>query len=192
MEFLSVAGVVAIISGLISLVSFLIGQWFSFKQSYTNHYVEIITKQTLSNNMFVRENSEIVMTLTRPEIIDDANKNDDKEFKIKLMRAEVNLEHQFKYCFEREQKLINVLRKLVEEAFRYYNNPSQKNYDQLCSTSEDYYKMMTVYDYADWLYIKEQAKSKAYDKQPAKFDSIYEKVAPDFSDKKVPSRWRKL
>lgn len=73
-NFLEFAGVAAIITGLISLFGIIIGLWFNYRENQTSRYVNTITKQTLSNNMFVRENSEILTVLTRPEIIDDARK----------------------------------------------------------------------------------------------------------------------
>lgn len=187
---LALTGVAAMITGSLSLVGILIRLWMNYKQNLTNRYTEIITKRTLENNRFVRENSEIVTVLTRPEIIDDARTNKDKDYKKTLMRAEVNLEHQLKYCVHQEKHMIEDLRSLVKLSFQYYDHPSAELKSNLCKVGEDYYKIMTIYDYADWQYIKAQAKSQAYNKQCADFLEIYRKLElEEFKKDELPTRW---
>lgn len=187
---LNIAGVAAIITSLISLIGILLGLWFNYRENRTNRYVNIITKQTLSNNMFVRENSEILTVLTRPEIIDDARARHDTEYKIKLMRAEVNIEAQFKYAIWQEREIINILRKLVKCSMEYFEAPTEELNTEIRKLGEMYYEKMTIYDYADWLYIKSQARSKAYNKQLANFDEIYAKESKDnFRKEDIPTPW---
>lgn len=85
-DFLNIAGIVAIITGLLSLIGIAIGQLVIIRENRIKRYVEIITKQTLKNNLFVRENSQVLMMLTRTEIIDDAKEHRDKKYKTNLMR----------------------------------------------------------------------------------------------------------
>lgn len=187
---LNIAGVAAIITGLISLIGILVGLWFNYRENRTNRYVDIITKQTLSNNMFVRENSEILTVLTRPEIIDDARTRHDTEYKVKLMRAEVNIEAQFKYALWQEREMINILRKLVKYSFEYFDAPTEELEAEIRILGEMYYEKMTIYDYADWLYIKSQARSKAYNKKFANFDEIYaNELNNNFRKEDIPTPW---
>lgn len=187
---LNIAGIAALIGGAISLLGIVIGLHFNYIENRTNRYIQIITKQTLQNNLFVRNNSEIITTFTRPEIIDDAREKCDKEYKIKLMRAEVNIEHQFKYAIPQEKSMIEILRKLVKCAFQYFDNPTSELEFELRNLGENYYEMMTIYDYADWLYIKNQAKSKAYNKKFLDFDKIYkDELDNNFKKNDIPKPW---
>lgn len=189
MAILNIAGVVALITGSLSLIGIIIGLVYNYRENRTNRYVEIITKQTLENFMFVRENSEIIMTYTRPEIIDAVRGISIHEYKIKLMKAEVNIEHHFKYVFPNEQKMIEVLRNLIKCAFEYYDNPSEKLNQKLRALGNNFYEKITVYDYADWLYIKSQAKSKAVNKQFKDFDEIYKLQQENFKKGQKPKPW---
>lgn len=187
---LNVVGVAAIITGLISLFGILIGLWFNYRENRTSRYVNIITKQTLENNIFIRENSEILTVLTRPEIINDARTRHDIEYKIKLMRAEVNIEAQFKYALWQEREMINILRKLVKCSFKYFDAPTEELEAEIRALGEMYYEKMTIYDYADWLYIKNQAQSRAYNKNYENFDEIYAKeLNNNFREEDIPTPW---
>ena len=183
------AGIAALITSTISLVGILLGLWLNIRENRTNRYTQIITKQTLDNNLFVRENSEVVMTLSRPEIIDTARINCDKDYKINLIRAEVNIEHQLKYSLPQERKLIEILRKLTKLSIKYFDSPSSELDVELRSLGTEYYKLMAVYDYADWLYIKSQVKSRAYNKQYVDFDKIYENEMEKFEKTADPNPW---
>lgn len=184
---LNIAGVV---TGLISLIGVIIGLWYNYRENRTSRYVNIITKQTLLNNMFVRENSEILTVLTRPEIINDARGRHDTEYKVKLMRAEVNIEAQFKYALWQEREMINILRKLVKYSFEYFDAPTEELEAEIRILGEMYYEKMTIYDYADWLYIKSQARSKAYNKKFANFNEIYaNELKNNFREENIPTPW---
>lgn len=186
---LNIAGIVALISGSISLLGVALSSYFNYMENRTNRYVQLITNQTLQNNLLIRNNSEIITVFTRPEIIDDARVRCDKEYKIKLMTAEVNIEHHFKYAMKQEKLMIEVLRVLVKCAFQYFDDPTDELNAELRRLGEEYYEMMTIYDYADWLYIKSQAKSKAYNKQFFNFNIIYEEVNNDFKKDDIPMPW---
>lgn len=106
------------------------------------------------------------------------------------MRAEVNIEAQFKYALWQEREIISILRKLVKRSFEYYDAPTKELEIEIRNLGEEYYEKMTVYDYADWLYIKSQAKTKAYNKQFDDFNKIYEdEFINSFRKEDIPEPW---
>lgn len=60
---LNIAGIVALISGSISLLGVVLSSYFNYMENRTNRYVQLITNQTLQNNLFIRNNSETITVL---------------------------------------------------------------------------------------------------------------------------------
>ena len=163
----------------------------------TDRYLEVITKQTLANNNFVRENFSMLATLSKPEVIEEAKKHPEYRYVYDIVHAVSNLEVQFKSIFEQELSLINQARALCKLCIEYYNNPrpTKDDYEQLCDQGQKYYEAMALYDYADWLYIKGQAKGQAQNKSFTDFDKHYkeqEEIFTDYKNHPAPTRWDEL
>lgn len=187
---LNFAGIAAIITGIMSLFGIFIGLWFNYYENRTKRYTDIITKQTLANNEYIRKNTVLLTVLSRPEIIDDARIRKDSEYKLKLMNAEVSLEVHFKYALWQERIMIDILRMLVKCSFEYFDAPTKELEMEIRRLGEELYENMTIYDYADWLYIKSQARSKAYNKKYKDFDDIYDyELKHHFHEEHIPSPW---
>lgn len=94
------------------------------------------------------------------------------------------MELQFKSIFDQELPLINKARIICKLCIEYYNDPAptEQLYRQLCCLGQEYYEAMALYDYADWLYIKEQAKGQAQNKGYKDFDEIYKEQKTEFTD----------
>lgn len=161
----------------------------------TDRYLEVITKQTLSNNNFVRENFSLFATLSKPEVIDEARRHPEYRYIFDIVHAMSNMEVQFKAIFEQERPLINLARDLCKLSIEYYNSPSEDLYEKLCAEGQVYYEEMALYDYADWLYIKGQAKGQAQNKSFADFDALYKEQRVEFKDyskNPPPKQWGKI
>lgn len=181
--------IAAIIVGNLSLLGIVITLWFNYRENRTNRYVQIVTTQTLANNNYIRKNSAIFATLTKPAVIDEARKRNDLSYKYRLIQSVCNMEVQFKHIIPEERKLINCARNLSEKSIKYFDAPTKELRTTIINEGNEYYKLMTVYDYADWQYIKSQARTKAYNKGLPQFEALYQEQQSDFNAKELPRKW---
>ena len=184
-----VIGIPTIIVWIISLISICLPLWINYLENKKNRYTRIITAQTLSNFLFVRENSSLLATLTKPEVIAEAKLRGDTEYKFKVIHAMCNIEVQLKYCFPQECYIIALIRKLCKLSIEYYDSPSDEAEKQLRKIGDIFYKKISVYDYSDWKYIKEQAREKAYTKDSPEFFDIHEEQIRKFNSSFCPKKW---
>ena len=171
---------------LVGIVITFLGNYFENKKT---RYTGIVTKQTLANLLFVRENYVELATLSKPEVIDAVRNNPDFNYEYKIVRAIMSMESQFKHIFENERDLMSTARELCKTCLKYYAEPNKELDEKIRRLGKQYDELMAIYDYSDWLYVKEQAREKAYKKSVANFDRIYEENKPVFAQKKKPVRW---
>lgn len=178
---------VQIIASSASLIGIILGFVVTWLQNKRSRYIEIITNQTIKNMLFLRENAAMFSALTRPEIIKDDG-NDIRNYKFQLMQASVNIEAIMKYRFDKERYIINLVRKLTKLCLNYYEEPSDELSQEIKLLNNEFYTLMTVYDYSDWQYIKAQAKTRPYKDFPD-FDIIYDKQKKLFDSSDEPIKW---
>ena len=179
---------------LITLIAGFIGiifvQYIGVRENRITRYCDIITKQTLANNMFIRENSQVFTLMTRPDIIDEYRKKEGSfEYKKVLLRAVINMEHHFYHGLSQDRELINIIREIASHALAFFDTPTPEEKTILISLGNEYYNLMTLYDYSDWLYIKTQAEKKSYGVKYKKFDEIYKKEKEEIEKVEQLKRW---
>lgn len=186
MQDIDIRLIIQIIASSVSLIGIILGFLFTWKENKRGRYVERITNQTINNMLFLRENSASFLMLTRPEMI----KEDESEMRYKrqLMQAAVNIESIMKYRFPREKQIIDLVRSLTKRCIQYYDKPSEKLSKEIRKDNNDFYLLMTVYDYADWRYIKAQARTSPYKEYPD-YDKIYDEQNKAFTDSDRPKEW---
>ena len=184
---MNISLIIQIIASTASLTGIILGFVFTWAENKRSRYVEIITTQTIKNMLFLRENASTFSALTRPEIIKNA-KVEFKNYKFQLMQASTNIEAIMKYRFAKERELINLVRETTKLCLSYYDKPTNELEERINILGEEFYILMSVYDYADWQYIKAQAKARPYKDFPD-YDIIYadQKKLFDSSDK--PCKW---
>lgn len=178
---------IQIIASSVSFVGIILGFIFTWMENKRSRYIEIITNQTIKNMLFLRENTALFSTLTRPEIIKDAKKSN-KNYKFQLVHAATNIEAIMKYRFDKEREIINIVRRTTKLCLNYYDKQTNEIKQEIIILNEKLYKLMSVYDYSDWQYIKAQARTRPYKEFPD-FDNIYDKQKELFDNSENPMQW---
>ncbi len=179
--------IVALITATISFIALLIARIVEIRENRKNRYASIITKQTISNMLFTRENFSIILSNTNPILLSSyANKNSE-EIKVKLVRACTNIELQFKSAFSMEVDMINVMRELVCLFFNYLSNTNTEQLDLVIAKHFELAELVELYDYADWLYSKDQAWYRK--KTQVDFEQIYHQQQKLFEEARKPVTW---
>lgn len=172
---------------LVSFIGVVLSLVIAWKESKRLKYIETITNQTINNMLFLRKNSASFSVLIKPEVI-MAYKNSGEEYTIPLMEAAVNIESIMKYSLDVEREIMNVVRKTANQCLCYHKAPTQTLEQEIRDLGKQFYNLMTVYDYADWQYIKSQVSSRPY-KGASQYLAIYNKVKSEFDVSDQPSDW---
>lgn len=115
---------ITLIAGFIGIIFV---QYIGVRENRITRYCDIITKQTLANNLFIRENSQIFTLMTRPDIIDEyREKGELFEYKKVLLRAVINMEHHFYHGLSQDLELINLIREITSHALLFFNTPTSE------------------------------------------------------------------
>lgn len=178
---------IQIIASSVSFVGIILGFIFTWMENKRSRYIEIITNQTIKNMLFLRENTALFSTLTRPEIIKDAKKSN-KNYKFQLVHAATNIEAIMKSRFDKEREIINIVRRTTKLCLNYYDKQTNEIKQEIIFLNEKLYELMSVYDYSDWQYIKAQARTRPYKEFPD-FDNIYDKQKELFDNSEKPMQW---
>ena len=179
--------VVQVIASCISMLGIVLGFIFTWSENKRIRYVEIITNQTIKNMLFFGENTSLFFSLTKPEVIVEM-KSKEKSYKFELMKTVSNIESILKYRFEIEREIINEVREVTKQCFEYFESPTKELEKKIDDLNQNIYKLISIYDYADWQYIKAQAKTRPYKDVPD-YNKIYCEQKIFFDCSEFPRGW---
>jgi hypothetical protein len=179
--------IVALIAATISIITLLIAKIVEILENRKNRYASIITMQTLSNMLFMRENFSTILTNTNPTLLTRTENGDYQELKNQLVHACTNIEMQFKSVLSIEVDMIDVMRELICHFFSYIDAGDKEDKDLIITKHRKLAELIEVYDYADWLYCKDQAWYRK--KTRINFEQIYNQQKLLFEKAKKPKSW---
>ena len=168
---------------------------FEFAESRKSQYASIITKQTLDNLFFIRKNVAAILSLTHPFLLGKPDKSVLSRNGAEIIAASVNIESQFKTIFQREVEIVNVIRELISAYFAFHtvqiDNPDDLKAMKvkIAELHKKCAEHIAPYDYADWLYCKEQVYNI---NTPIDYGNIYIEQLECFKQSEKPIDWIEL
>ncbi len=155
-----------------SLFSIIITVVVSKLENQKTHYLEIVTKQRMKNKEEVQRAAQTIIKNSHPQMLDSITDEQIKE----CIDAEAIIATIFKSIYEKEAELIDCINDLIAELKKH--KTTKENFENVVSARDLFILKFSIYDQADWIFIKNQARGE--NKEFKDYDSIYLKVNEEF------------
>ena len=160
--------VLQVITIAISIVSMILSVVNTVKENRKKHYIKIVTAQRLENMRRVREAAKSILACTHEVLLDSANDATVQECVSALTGISIVL----KEAYKQEHELIQCGENLISALKAYVSKLGTK--EEVLSVRSQFYELYSIYDFADWQFIKRQSQGKHLDE--IEFDEIYNEI----------------
>ena len=156
----------------ISLSSLVLGIWNSIRENKKNRYIEIVTKQRLDNKSKVSASAKILLQYANAETKEYIDNEYIKQCALALSEIKAIL----KTCYPEDRAVLQSGEKLLCAYVSYLRG--ETDFATIAKAGELFHQKYSVYDLADWRFIKNQAEGKKFDS--ADFDVLYKDTEKEF------------
>ena len=164
--------ILQVITVAISLTSLVLGVWNTIRENKKNRYVEIVTKQRLDNKSKVSSGAKVLLQYVSEETKDFV----DNDY-IKLCSAALSeIKAVLKPCYPEDLDVIQSGERLLRAYVSFVQN--EGDFSEIENAGLLFYQKYSVYDLADWRFIKKQAKGDESDSDD--FDTLYRATEKEF------------
>lgn len=171
--------ILQIITITVSVVSMILGVVNVISENNKNRYLEIVTNNRVENKKKVQGAAKIILTATQEVLLSEADLSTLKEAAGALSEMTVVL----KDIYPQENKLLKIGDRLLADYKMFVENKNSVEYrNRVLQSREDFYTEFSIYDLADWQFIKNQFSGKKANAQD--FDNIYEEIQGKYKNKK--------
>ena len=185
---MDIALIPPVIAASVSILALAITNIIAIFEKRKERNLSIVTKQTIENMTANKKNASKILTLTHPAMLTDIAVLNIPSAKREILTACSDLEMQMKIKYSAETEIISAMRSLTGVFFRCCQNPDDgKTRTDLFAKHALFAELMSVYDYADWRYIKSQAQGKK--KTAQDFESIYKEQRLIFEKSEKAEGW---
>lgn len=161
-----------IIANIVSILTLAVSIIIEIIENKKTRWVKTITVNgAIAHNNMVRESSAIILSLTNPLRLKDDFKLTPQEGN-DLFIAIAKLEVHFSLSIKEEAELLIIIRKLAGTLNKYQQDHSQDLRIAVILLREQFFNKISIYDFADWKYIKSQIKGRGTE---INFEHFYEK-----------------
>ena len=168
--------VLQVITIAISIVSMIVTLVNTIKENRKKHYIKVVTTQRLENKKRVRDSAQRILECTHESVLDSANDTTLRECISALTGISVVL----KEVYEQEHELIQCGEKLISALKAYIGKAETK--ENVLAVRSQFYTLYSIYDFADWQFIKMQSQGKHLDS--IEFDEIYQDIQQQYDNQK--------
>lgn len=152
---MDIAVISIILANMISILTLAVSIIIQVIENKKDRYVTKITTETIAHNTMVQECSVVILSLTNPIRLATTTSLSSEE-RDSLITAISKLEMHFVIVIKQEVDLLISIRKLVNAYMKYLSDPTTEQREKVIQLREDYYWLISIYNYADWRYIKAQ------------------------------------
>lgn len=173
--------ILQIVTIVVSVMSIGINSFIIIFQSRKKNYLDFVTRQRQSNMLQLRETAAVVLSLAAPESVETFRKSGDASFVPKLLKSAFDIELLLKRCYKPEAELLEEQKKLVDGAIAFFGGAE----NLYAGAMAKYKYLVSVYDHADWRFLKKQVSGKAIDSD--EYFRIYKKTLQEAADAEKPN-----
>jgi len=178
---MNAAIVSVIVANAVSILALVVSNVIQIIENKKSRYVTKITTETIAHYEMVRECSVVILGLTNPiRLAPDIPLN--PEDLASLITAVSKLETYFVIVIKEEVEILTSMRKLVNAYMKYLSAPAKEQREEMIRLRDDFYLLISIYNYADWKYIKSQIRGQ---KTVKDFESYYKEERQSFQDAKT-------
>lgn len=157
----------------ISVVSMILTVVNTVRENGKKNYIKVVTAQRLENKRCVRDSAQTLLELTHEAALEHADSNTVQECISSLTKIMVIL----KEVYAQEHEMIGCGEKLISSLKAYIEKTGTK--DDVAAARARFYELFSIYDFADWEFIKLQSRGKHRDSRD--FDIVYGEIKQMYS-----------
>ena len=166
--------ILQIVTILVSISSLVFNLVSAIRENNKKNYIKVVTEQRLKNKIIVRENVKDLLAYTNTHTLGLLT---DETLK-KCAESEASIETVLKNLYPEDNAVINSVHNLILEIAKQITDGN--NEQALGIAREKLLMEFSIYDLADWRFIKQQANGKKTDSED--FDKIYRKVSEQYNN----------
>ena len=160
----------------VSVVSLTLNLLSTMRENNKKNYLKVVTEQRIKNKTIVRENIKNLLAYSNAHSL---NVLTDETIK-KSAESAAGIETVLKDVYPEDKRVLSAVNNLVCEMAKHVD--SGENEQAIANAREEVLREFSIYDLADWKFIKLQANGKKTDSE--EFDKIYGDIREQYSKKK--------
>ena len=160
--------ILQIVTILVSISSLIFNLLSNARENNKKNYIQVVTEQRLKNKSIVRENIKNMLAYSNPHTLNFVNSETVK----KIAESSAAIETVLKGLYPEDNMVLTSANNLVSEIAKQVSDGN--NEQGVITAREKLLYEFSVYDLADWRFIKQQSSGKKSDS--AEFDKIYRKT----------------
>ena len=157
---------------LISASSLIFNLVVTTRENNKKQYIKVVTNQRLNNKAIVRDNIKILLSHSNT----CALAMFDEQALKQCILCGAAVETVLKPVYKEDNAVLDAMNMLIKELRIYLDK--EDNVERVQSLRENLYREYSVYDLADWRFIKKQAHGNNYDS--VDFEKIYNSTRKEF------------
>ncbi len=181
-----------VIANVVSILTLAVSIIIEVVENKKSRWVKTITVNgTLVHNEMVRDCNSTILALTNPLRL-RPGMTLSHEDESALFKCISKLETHLTIAVESEADILIAIRNLINNFMQYVATPNDELREEVIKWREKYFFLISVYDFADWKYIKSQIRGKG---TLHNFESCYQDILAMYSvaDKNVDlPEWGKI
>lgn len=166
--------VLQVVTILVSITSLVVNFISTMQENKKKNYIKIVTEQRLKNKTIVRDNVATLLSYAGEYYFS----NFDKEYFRDCCKCASNIETVLKRFYKEDIALLNSVENLLQAFKVLLETGDSTNVE---SERKNLLYEFSLYDLADWQFIKVQSSGSTYDSDD--FDDIYSKLKNKYPQK---------
>ena len=165
--------ILQIVTITISVTSIVVNILLTRKENMKKHYLEIVTKQRIANKEAVRNAGTILLQMSNEAVLPYL----DEHKLFDCSKANATISSVLKVLYKEDKEVLDASNSLLM-SLRQYLELNKKDSSEVLKNRELFLKCLSIYDLADWRFIKSQSSGNTKNSQD--FDKIYEDVKKNY------------
>lgn len=157
--------ILQIVTIVISVISIFINYSLTVRENSKNNFLNYTTNHRLSTLLTVREKVATIINLTTPITIIKIKEENEKGYIKELLQNLCEFEMILKKIYTEEEELLSMANQLCHLAIKFYDEDDKLLINQIELISNKFKYLFSIYDTADWEFIKAQTRGKFFDNE---------------------------
>ena len=164
--------ILQVITILISVSSLIFNLVVTTRENNKKQYVKVVTNQRLNNKSIIRDNVKVLLSNSNTFALALLDEQALKQCIASVAAVETVL----KPVYKEDNALLGAMNELIKELHVHLDN--KNNEECVQAARQNLFNEYSVYDLADWRFIKKQAHGNHYDSDD--FEKIYVATRKEF------------
>lgn len=165
--------ILQVVTIVVSIVSLTLNLLSTARENSKKNYIQVVTEQRLKNKSIIRENIKNLLAYSNAHTLNSLTNETVK----KCAESAAGIETVLKDTYPEDKRVLAAVNNLVCEMTKQVE--SGENEHAIANAREEVLREFSIYDLADWKFIKQQANGKKTDSE--EFDKIYKNTREQYN-----------